>query len=181
MSKAKSSTTGAHWGIARQCCQQSRASHSFRSAMRPAQPVRVWHAKQAAAGLSHGRHWHGGTSDDLMQAPLSLTAYRFRKWKAGGLSLPRFFLPNAKMRMHKVTTAKSVNYSKGYYISGNCTVVAYLRTGIYVWSGSNTPVMQERHICAQSKSERAASSPGVVPVGPCTCCLSFPFRRRRSS
>jgi hypothetical protein len=48
-----------------------------------------------------------------------------------------------------------------------------------VWSGSNTPVMQGRHICAQSESERAASFPGVVPVGPCRCCLSTPSRRRR--
>ena len=48
-----------------------------------------------------------------------------------------------------------------------------------VWSGSNTPVMQGRHICAQSESERAASSSGVVPVGPCMCCFSFPPRRRR--
>ena len=48
-----------------------------------------------------------------------------------------------------------------------------------VWSGSNIPVMQGRHIRAQSESERAASSPGVVPVGPCMCCLSFPSRRRR--
>jgi hypothetical protein len=39
--------------------------------------------------------------------------------------------------------------------------------------------MQERHIRAQSKSERAASSPGVVPVGPCMCFLSFLSRRRR--
>ncbi len=48
---------------------------------------------------------------------------------------------------------------------------------------TNTPVMQGRHICAQlrkakGESERAASSPGVVPVGPCMCCLSFPSRRR---
>ncbi len=48
-----------------------------------------------------------------------------------------------------------------------------------VWYGSNTPVMQGWHIRAQSKSERAASFPGVVPVGPCMCCLSFSSRRRR--
>ncbi len=37
------------------------------------------------------------------------------------------------------------------------------------WSGSNTntPVIQKMHIHAQSESERAASSPGIVPVGPC--------------
>jgi hypothetical protein len=39
--------------------------------------------------------------------------------------------------------------------------------------------MQRRHICAQSESERAASSPGVLPVGPCMYCLSFPSRSRR--
>ncbi len=50
---------------------------------------------------------------------------------------------------------------------------------LLVWSGSNTPVIQGRHIRAQSESESAASSPGVVPVGPCMCCLSFPSRRRR--
>ncbi len=44
---------------------------------------------------------------------------------------------------------------------------------VLVWAGSKTPVMQGRNICAQSKSERAASSPGVVPVGPCMFCLSF--------
>ncbi len=48
-----------------------------------------------------------------------------------------------------------------------------------VWSGSNTPVIQGRHICAQIESERAACSPGVVPIRPCMCCLSFPSRRRR--
>jgi hypothetical protein len=48
------------------------------------------------------------------------------------------------------------------------------------WSGSNTPVIQGRqHIRAQSESERAAISPGVVPAGPCMCCLSFPPLRRR--
>ncbi len=31
---------------------------------------------------------------------------------------------------------------------------------IGIWSGSNTPVMQGRHIRAQNESERAASSPG---------------------
>ncbi len=48
-----------------------------------------------------------------------------------------------------------------------------------VWSGSNTPVIQGRHIRAQSESERAASSPGAVPVGPRMSCLSFLSRRRR--
>ncbi len=48
-----------------------------------------------------------------------------------------------------------------------------------IWSGSNTPLMQGRHICAQSESERAANFPGVVPVGPCMCCLSFTSRHRR--
>ncbi len=48
-----------------------------------------------------------------------------------------------------------------------------------VCSGYFTPVMQGRHICAQSESKRAACSPGVVPVGQCMCCLLFPSRRRR--
>ena len=51
-----------------------------------------------------------------------------------------------------------------------------------VWCGSNNRVMQGsegRHICAQCESERTASSPGVEPVGPCMCCLSFSSRRRR--
>jgi hypothetical protein len=50
---------------------------------------------------------------------------------------------------------------------------------LLVWSGSSTPLMQGRHICPQSESERAASFPGVVPVGPCVCRLSFLSRRRR--
>ncbi len=48
-----------------------------------------------------------------------------------------------------------------------------------VWSGYNTPVMPERHICVHSESERATSSPGVVLVGPCMCCLLFPSCRQR--
>jgi hypothetical protein len=47
------------------------------------------------------------------------------------------------------------------------------------WPGFNTPVTKGRHICAQSESKRSANSLGVVPVGPCICCLSFPSRRRR--
>ncbi len=38
---------------------------------------------------------------------------------------------------------------------------------VLVWSGSNTLVMQGRHICAKNESERAAYPPGVVTVGPC--------------
>jgi hypothetical protein len=61
----------------------------------------------------------------------------------------------------------------------NITHPSFLRHPVWSAFGFNTPVIEGKHICSQSKSERAASSPGVVPVGPCMCCRSFLSRRRR--
>ncbi len=47
------------------------------------------------------------------------------------------------------------------------------------WSDLNSPVMQGKNICAQTESERVASSLVIMPVGPCMCCLSILSRHRR--